>query len=161
MCDILFGFKHQTLTHCWINAGPASQTVAQHLSNHRSISSVCWLHNAIIYDMIDTNKRDDSLYLTSNWLLRGGVVTCASYFVLDFSIASKADLKESKAYEIKIAVFLHKLCKVVNKWSNKKKIGGGGAWQSYISDCEKAKTSETCKMNGKWVISERQHSFSE
>ena len=33
--------KHKILTHCWVNIGPASQTVDRHWSNYGSTSCVC------------------------------------------------------------------------------------------------------------------------
>ena len=33
---------HQALTRCWLNIGPASQTVGQHQNCIKSGSSVCW-----------------------------------------------------------------------------------------------------------------------
>ena len=33
---------HETLSHCWINDGPASYTVDQHWLNKGSVSRVCW-----------------------------------------------------------------------------------------------------------------------
>ena len=34
--------KHDTWIRCWINVGPASQTLAQHWSNIVSMCRVCW-----------------------------------------------------------------------------------------------------------------------
>ena len=34
--------KQETFSHCWVNVGPPSTTLAQHWTNHGSMSSVCW-----------------------------------------------------------------------------------------------------------------------
>ena len=34
--------KHETLTQCWFSVGPPSSTSAQHWTNKRSTSRVCW-----------------------------------------------------------------------------------------------------------------------
>ena len=41
--------KHDTLTQCWTNVGPASQTVAKHWSNIGTMSRVFWYMSNVIF----------------------------------------------------------------------------------------------------------------
>ena len=40
--------KHYKSAHCWLDVGPASWTVAQHLTNSGPLSRVCWVSTTVM-----------------------------------------------------------------------------------------------------------------